>query len=62
MYIMKCIPIEKQRLSKHIPTEAKARNNRTSISRQRISKHASLTIEAMFSASSLQSGYKEGLS
>jgi hypothetical protein len=35
------------------------RSNRTSIARQRISKHASLTIEAVFSAWSVQSGYKE---
>jgi hypothetical protein len=39
--------------------EANARNNRTSIARQRISKHASLTIEAVFSAWFVQGGYKE---
>jgi hypothetical protein len=39
-----------QRLGKHIPAEANARNNRTPTARQRISKHASLTIEAVFSA------------
>jgi hypothetical protein len=33
-------PIDKQRLGKHIPAEANARHNRTSIARQRISKHA----------------------
>jgi hypothetical protein len=55
-----CIPIARQRLSKHIPAEAYERNNRTSISRLRISKHASLTLEAAFPAWSVQSGYKEG--
>jgi hypothetical protein len=49
----------RQRLGIHIPEEANARNNRTSIARQRISKYASLTIEAVFSAWSVQSGYKE---
>jgi hypothetical protein len=57
---MTCIPIARQRLGKHIPAEANARNNRTSIAKQRISKHTSLTIEAVFSAWSVQSGYKEG--
>jgi hypothetical protein len=51
-------PIARQRLGKHIPSGANAGDNRTSIARQRISKHASLTIEAMFSAWSVQSGYK----
>jgi hypothetical protein len=54
-----CIPIARQRLGKHILVEANARTNRTSIVRQRISKHASLTTEAVFSAWSVQSGYKE---
>jgi hypothetical protein len=57
-----CIPIAWQRLGKHILAEANARNNRTSIARQRISKHGSLTIEAVFSAWSLKSVYKEGFS
>jgi hypothetical protein len=51
--------IARQRLGEHIPEEANIRNNRTFIARQRISKHASLTIETVFSASSLQNGYKE---
>jgi hypothetical protein len=42
-------PIARQRLSKHIPTGANAHNNRTSIDRQRRGKHASSTIEAVFS-------------
>jgi hypothetical protein len=41
-------PIARQRLGKHVPAKANARNNRTFIARQRISKHASLTIEAVF--------------
>jgi hypothetical protein len=52
-------PTARQQLGKHIPEGANARNNRTSIARQRISKHASLTIEAVFSAWSVQSGYKQ---
>jgi hypothetical protein len=52
-------PIARQRVGKHIPAGANARNNRTSIARQRISKHASITIETVFSAWSVQSGYKE---
>jgi hypothetical protein len=52
-------PIARQRLGKHIPTGASALNNRTSVARQEISKQASLTIEAVFSAWSVQSGYKE---
>jgi hypothetical protein len=54
-----CISIARQRLSKHIPAEANMRNNGTSITRKRISKHASLTTEAVLSAWSMQSGYKE---
>jgi hypothetical protein len=52
-------PIVRQRHGKHIPAGANARSNRTSIARQRINKHASLTIEAVFSACPVQSGYKE---
>jgi hypothetical protein len=51
----------RQRLGKHIPARANALNNRTSIARQRISKHASLTIEAVFSTWSVESDYKEVL-
>jgi hypothetical protein len=40
-------PIARQRLGKHIPMEAKARNIRKSITRKRISKQAYLTIERM---------------
>jgi hypothetical protein len=38
--IMTHRPITRQRLGKHIPAGVNARNNRTSIARQRISKHA----------------------
>jgi hypothetical protein len=51
-------PIDRQRLDKHIPAGANARNNRTSIARQRISKQAFSTIERMFSAWSVRRGYK----
>jgi hypothetical protein len=54
-----CIHIARQRLSKHIPARAKASKTRTSIARQWISKYASLTIEAVFSVVSVQSGFKE---
>jgi hypothetical protein len=43
-------PIARQRLGKHIPAGANA---------QQISKQVSLTVEAVFSAWSVQSGYKE---
>jgi hypothetical protein len=52
-YIMMYRPTAWQRLGKHIPAGANARNNRANIARQRISKHASLTTE------SVQVGYKE---
>jgi hypothetical protein len=54
-----CIPVARQRLGKHIPARANARKDKTSIARQRISKHASLTTETVCSAWSAQSGYKE---
>jgi hypothetical protein len=54
-----CILIARQRLGKHIPTGTNESKNRTSIARQRITKHASLTIESVFSAWSVRSGYKE---
>jgi hypothetical protein len=47
---MTCIPIAMQRLGKYIPAQAYVRNNRTSIAKKRSCKHASLTIEAVFSA------------
>jgi hypothetical protein len=39
--------IARQRLGKHIPAEAQASNNRTSIARQRISKQAFSTVERL---------------
>jgi hypothetical protein len=53
------LPIARQRLGKHIPVGPNARNNRTSNGRQRIRNQASLIIEAVFSAWSMQSGCKE---
>jgi hypothetical protein len=57
--IVMCILTARQWLGKHIPAEANVQNSRTSIARQRINRHSSLTIEAVFSAWSVQSGYKE---
>jgi hypothetical protein len=51
--IVTCIPVARQRIGKQ------ESYNKTSIDRQRISKHTSLKIEAVFSAWSVQSGYKE---
>jgi hypothetical protein len=58
-HIVTCIPTARQRLSKHIPAEANTPKNKTSIARQRINKHVSLKLEAVFSVRSVQSGYKE---
>jgi hypothetical protein len=52
-------PISRQRLGKNNPAGANARYNRTSTARQWISKHAFLTMEAVFSAWSVRSGYTE---
>jgi hypothetical protein len=41
-------PIVRQRPGKHIPAQAYARNKKTSIARQRISKQAFSAIEAAF--------------
>jgi hypothetical protein len=57
--IVTCIPNAKQRLGKQILAEADTPKSRTSIAMQRISKHASLTIESMFSEWSVQSRCKE---
>jgi hypothetical protein len=48
-------------LGKHIPAEANARNNMTSVARQRISKHTFLKIKFVFSVWSVKIGYKEEL-
>jgi hypothetical protein len=53
------MPITRQRLGKHIHAQAYESNNRTRIARQRTSQHASLTIEAVFSAWSVQIGYEK---
>jgi hypothetical protein len=52
------MPIARQRVDKHIPAEAKARNSRTYITRQLRGKQALSTIHAVFSVGSAQSGYK----
>jgi hypothetical protein len=57
-YVVRAMPIARQRVAKHIPAEAKARNNRASIARQRRCKQALLKIQAMFSVGSVQSCYK----
>jgi hypothetical protein len=59
IHAVTCIPIARQRLGKHIPSQANARNSRTSIAMQWFSKHTSLITEAVFSAWSVQGGYKE---
>jgi hypothetical protein len=43
-HIVMCTPIARLRLGKYIPAQANSLNNRTSIARQGISKHTSLTI------------------
>jgi hypothetical protein len=57
--IVTCIPIARQRLGKYIPAQANSCKNRTSIASQLVSKHNFLMIETVFSAWSVQSGYKE---
>jgi hypothetical protein len=57
--IVMCIPIARQRLSKHIPTQTNLLNNRISIAGQQISKYASLTTEVVLSVLSVQSNYEE---
>jgi hypothetical protein len=52
-------PIARQRLDKHVPAGANECNSRTSIAWKRVSKHAFLTIGAVFSAWSVQSSYKQ---
>jgi hypothetical protein len=52
-------PIARQRLGKLISAGANAHNNRTSISRQQRGKHASSTIESVFSAWSGPRSYFE---
>jgi hypothetical protein len=48
-YILTYRPTARQRFGKHIPAGTNARKIMTSTSRQRISQHVFLTIEAMFS-------------
>jgi hypothetical protein len=58
-YIVTYRAVVRQRLGKNIPAGANARNNSTSIARQRISKHASLRAEAVFSVWPVQSVIKK---
>jgi hypothetical protein len=46
--IVTFIPIARQRLGKHITSRANARDNRSTIARQRRGNHASSTIQAVF--------------
>jgi hypothetical protein len=48
-YVVRAMPISRQRVVKHIPAESHARNNRTSIARQRHGKQALSTINDVFS-------------
>jgi hypothetical protein len=57
-YVVRTMPIVWQRIAKHIPAEANARNNRITIARQRRGKQALSTIRAVFSVGFVQSGYK----
>jgi hypothetical protein len=57
-HIVTCIPIARQRFGKHLPAGANVLNDGTFIARQRISKHTSLTIEAVSSVGSVPRGYK----
>jgi hypothetical protein len=59
LHIVTYRPIARQRLGKQIPVGAHMCNSRTSVAMQWISTHTSLTIEAVFSAWSMQSGCKE---
>jgi hypothetical protein len=52
------MPIARQRVAKHIPADANARNNRTSIAKELRCNQALSTIQAVFSVGSVQSGYK----
>jgi hypothetical protein len=57
-HIVTCIPTARQRLSKHILAQANILNNKTSTTRQRISRNAYVRIVAVFSVGYVQSGYK----
>jgi hypothetical protein len=46
--VVRAMPIARQRVAKHIPAEANARNNTRSIARQRHGKQALSTIQAVF--------------
>jgi hypothetical protein len=56
------MPIARQRVAKHIPSEANARSNRISIARQQRGKQAFSTIEDVFSVGSVQMAIRESIS
>jgi hypothetical protein len=56
-YVVCAMSISKERVAKYISAEANARNNRTSIARQRHGKQGLSTIQTVF-LWSMQSGYK----
>jgi hypothetical protein len=47
--VVRAMPFARQRVAKHIPAEVNARNNRTSIAKQRRGKHSLSTTQAVFS-------------
>jgi hypothetical protein len=57
--IATCIFIARQQFGKQIFAGANTRNNMTSVAKQRFSKHAYLTTEAVLSAWPVHNGYKE---
>jgi hypothetical protein len=57
-YVVRSMPIARQRVAKHISEEENERNNWRYIARQRRSKQALSTIQAVFFVVSVQSGYK----
>jgi hypothetical protein len=56
------MPIARQRVAKHIPAEADAKKNRRCIARQRRSKQALSTMQALFSLDSCKVDIRESSS
>jgi hypothetical protein len=57
--IATCMTSTRQRLGKHIPAQAISLSNKTYIAKQRISKHISVTKEAVFSVGTMRNGCKK---
>jgi methylphosphotriester-DNA--protein-cysteine methyltransferase len=57
-YVAHAMPIARKWITRHIPPEANAQNNRIPIARQQLGKQALSTIQAVFSEGFVQSGYK----